>query len=90
MRPTPSSIAGDRVALGIAHDGHAEMLDFVGDIGAEAVRIGELGAGIVSTFVDGSAEVFEKRAENVAIERRHGAVAIEIHASGGVGRRLSE
>ena len=83
-------IARDKVAAGIANHGHAEMLDFIGDIGAEAVRIGKLGARIVNTFVDGAAEVFEKRAEDVAIERRHGAARIEKGTSGGAGRGLSE
>src|SRR5258708_23534250 len=78
-------VARDEISTGIANNGDAEMADFVHDVFAEAVRIGELGAGIGNPFVDGAAEMFEKRTEQIAVNGGDGASRIDVDADGFAG-----
>src|SRR5207245_237194 len=53
---------------------------------AEPVVVREFGPGFVDSRVDGAPQVFEKRAEDAAVERRNLARWVNDHARGG-GRR---
>ena len=66
--PVEPVVAGDEIAPRIANDGHAEVFDFPRDVGAESLRIGEAGPGLVDARVDGAAQVFEERTEHAPIE----------------------
>lgn len=65
------------------------MLDFVEHVFAEAIGVGKCTLGLVNSPVDRTAEVFEKRAKEVAVERSRQAAGIQIKACRGV-RRLRE
>ena len=49
---------------------------------AEAIRIGQFRSGIIDAFIDGAPQMLEKRAEEIAIERRDGAPVIDKNADG--------
>src|SRR5262245_60273913 len=69
-------VAGDEVAARVADDRHLERADFLEDVAAEAVLIGELRSGLEDPAVDGASEMLEERAEQAPIERGERAAGI--------------
>ena len=73
--------------------GNAHLLDFFQNIFAEAVRVGEFGAGLVDPLIHGAAEMLDERAEHLAVQRRNLLRGIDIHTRrgcSGLGRRCCD
>ena len=76
------AVAGDEVAAGVAHDGHAQLARQLEDVAAEAVLVGRRVAGLVDARVDAPAHVLDERAEEAAVDLGDLVAGVGGHASG--------
>ena len=64
-------IAGDKIAAGVTNDWYSQVMNFFHDICTESIAVGEFRLGIVDAFVNRATQMFEKRAKEMAIDRRN-------------------
>ena len=76
-------VAGNKIPSGIANDRHSELTDLVENVFTKSVSIRELRSRIVDALVDGAPQMFQERAEQIAIERRDGSTGININPRSG-------
>ena len=73
-------VARDEVAARIANDRHAQLANLIQDVGTKTTGIRQLRPWVVYPLVDGAAQVFQKRAKKVALERSDRALCINKYA----------
>ena len=82
-------VSRDKISAGIPDNRNSQLPYLIDHVFAKAVGIRELRPRIVNSLVDGAAQVLQKRAEEIAIQRSHGAsrVHINFHDVAGIRRR---